>query len=315
MSTAALMLLAWATEVILGWPDWLYNRIRHPVVWIGKVISAGDRMLNRAGWAHGTRYVAGAFTTLLVILLTTCTALSLTLILPATWWGIGLEVLLAASLIASRSLYAHVLDVARPLVAGDLGNARRAVSMIVGRDPDLLDEAGIVRASLESLAENASDGVIAPIFWGAIFGLPGLAAYKAINTLDSMIGHRNEAYAAFGGFAARLDDLANFVPARLTALLIALAGLRLASLEVMLRDARHHRSPNAGWPEAAMAGALDVRLSGPRAYGNEEVQAAWLNPEAPDPKVDDMRLGLALYVRAMALGAGLLGLAAWGTMR
>jgi adenosylcobinamide-phosphate synthase len=183
--------------------------------------------------------------------------------------------------------------------------------MIVGRDPARLDEAGVARAALESLSENASDGVVAPLFWGAVAGLPGIAAYKAINTMDSMIGHRNDRYEDFGKVAARLDDLVNLIPARLTGLAIALvSGRPRAALRVMARDARRHRSPNAGWPEAAMAGALGIRLSGPRVYGDRVADEPWLNCGAPDPAPNDLSRGLALYVRAMVLcGAGLIGLA------
>ncbi|MEM8634986.1 MAG: adenosylcobinamide-phosphate synthase CbiB [Pseudomonadota bacterium] len=313
MSAATLMLLAWAIEAAFGWPEWLYKRIRHPVVWIGALISSCDATLNRTRWSHYVRYLAGVITTLLVIIIVTGIAVFISARLPANWWGMAIEASIASSLIASRSLYTHVAAVARPLASGDIDSARKAVSMIVGRDPNQLDEAGIARASLESLAENASDGVVASLFWGAIFGLPGLAAYKAINTLDSMIGHRNNQYAAFGGFAARLDDVANIIPARLTGLLIAVAGLNYASFKIMLRDARHHRSPNAGWPEAAMAGALTVRLSGPRSYGDAVTEQPWLNRDAPDPRVKDMRRGLTLYIRAMFLGAGLLSFIAWGS--
>ncbi len=183
--------------------------------------------------------------------------------------------------------------------------------MIVGRDPARLDAQGVARAALESLSENASDGVVAPLFWGTIAGPPWIVAYKAITMMDSMIGHRTARYEDFGKVAARLDDLVNLVPARLTGQMIALASGRPgASLRSMLRDARRHRSPNAGWPEAAMAGALGVRLSGPRIYDGRVAEEPWLNAGAPDPAPADLARGLALYVRAMALcGAGLLALA------
>ncbi|MEL6472532.1 MAG: adenosylcobinamide-phosphate synthase CbiB [Pseudomonadota bacterium] len=311
MSAAALMLLAWAVEVSLSWPDWLYRRIRHPVVWMGILIRAMDQSLNREVWPHSARYFAGAATTLLAVTVTTAIAVGVALALPDTWWGIGFEAAVASSLIASRSLHAHVAAVARPLSAGDLAGARSAVAMIVGRDPHQLDGAGVARAGLESLAENASDGVVAPLFWGAIFGLPGLVAYKTINTLDSMIGHRNDRHAAFGGFAARLDDVANLVPARLTGLLIAVASLKTRAFIAVVRDARRHRSPNAGWPEAAMAGGLGVRLSGPRTYGSKISKEPWLNGDAPDPTGDDVHAGLVLYKRAMALAALVLIVLAW----
>jgi adenosylcobinamide-phosphate synthase len=183
--------------------------------------------------------------------------------------------------------------------------------MIVGRDPSQLDAAGIARAATESLAENTSDGIVAPLFWGAIFGLPGIAAYKAINTLDSMIGHRTPRYEAFGWAAARIDDVANLIPARLTGLLFAIVSVRpCIALATMWRDAGQHRSPNAGWPEAAMAGALDIRLSGPRIYEGRLSQEPWLNGEAADPTAADLNRALALYRRAMLLLAAGLALLA-----
>jgi adenosylcobinamide-phosphate synthase len=209
--------------------------------------------------------------------------------------------------VALRSLHDHVAAVARPLELGELEAARSAVSRIVGRDPASLDEAGIARASIESLAENTSDGVIAPLLWGAIFGLPGIVGYKTINTLDSMIGHRTPRHEAFGWAAARIDDVANFIPARLTGLLFALLSTRpTVALSCMMSDARRHRSINAGWPEAAMAGALGVQLSGPRIYHRKLTDEPWLNASARDPLAADIGQGLKLYGRAMLLTAAAL---------
>lgn len=309
MTFPALMLAAWAIETAIGWPRFLYQHIRHPVVWIGAGVTAMERILNAPRLSHAARYAAGVSATLLIIFAVTLIAWTISILLPPTWPGFFAEALIASSLIASRSLYAHVAAVAGRLNVNDLAAARLAVSKIVGRDPARLDEAGVARAALESLSENASDGVIAPLFWGALLGLPGIAAYKAINTLDSMIGHRNERYSAFGGFAARIDDVANFVPARLTGLLVVAASLRPRAFSIMIRDARRHRSLNAGWPEAAMAGALDVRLSGPRIYGDRVSDEPWLNAGARDPDAKDLQSGLFLYIKAMALGAALLGIA------
>lgn len=303
VTAAMLMLTAWAVEAVFGWPDWLYRRVRHPVVWFGVLVGALERLLNRQAWPHWSRYLLGAVSSLLAITLVAGLALMVAQALSDSWAGFAVQALIASSLLASRSLYQHVASVAVPLLAGDLSAARKAVSLIVGRDPSQLDEAGIARASLESLAENASDGVIAPLFWGAFFGLPGIAAYKAINTLDSIIGHRNERYAAFGGFAARLDDAANIFPARLTGFLIAVASASLKALKIMVRDARKHRSPNAGWPEAAMAGALGVRLSGPRIYGDRRSEEPWLNRAARDPRSTDIRRALRLYILALFVAA------------
>jgi adenosylcobinamide-phosphate synthase len=309
MSFAATMALALAIDAALGWPARLYARIGHPVTWMGALIAAVERRWNRGGPAR--RRTAGVLCVLVVTGAAALPAAAAQALLPGGAWGVILGAVLAWPLIAARSLHDHVSAVARPLAAGDLAGARTAVSMIVGRDPARLDEAGVARAALESLSENASDGVVAPLFWGAVAGLPGIAAYKAINTMDSMIGHRNDRYEDFGKAAARLDDLVNLIPARLTGLAIALAGGRpVEALRVMARDARRHRSPNAGWPEAAMGGALGIRLSGPRVYGDRVAEEPWLNAGAPDPSPADLARGLALYVRAMILcGAGLLALA------
>ncbi len=310
MSFALMMALAMAIDAGMGWPARVYARIGHPVTWLGALIAALE-----AGWNRGARRrLAGTLVSLAVIAAALLPALAVQSLLPAGVWGVVLGGVLAWPLVAGRALHEHVAAVARPLADGDLDGARNAVAMIVGRDPAQLDGAAVGRAALESLAENASDGVVAPLFWGVIGGLPGIAAYKAVNTLDSMIGHRNARYEEFGAFAARLDDLLNLVPARLTGLLIALVSFRpRTALQVMRRDARAHRSPNAGWPEAALAGALGIRLSGPRIYADRVAQEPWLNADAPDPASQDLARGLALYLRAMTLfGAALvvLGLAA-----
>jgi adenosylcobinamide-phosphate synthase len=309
--SAAAMALAMLIDAAIGWPAWLYARIGHPVTWIGAAISWCDRRFNREGDPPARRAQAGMLSALAVILAATLPALGIALLLPSGFIGMLVTGLIAWPLIATRSMHDHVTAVATPLSAGDLDSARAAVAMIVGRDPALLDAPGVTRAAIESLAENTSDGIVAPIFWGVLLGLPGIVAYKTINTLDSMIGHRNARYTDFGRFAAKLDDGVNWVPARLTGALFALTSRHsVSALAVMRRDARHHRSPNAGWPEAAMAGALGVRLSGPRSYGSGIRDEPWLNSGAPDPQPRDLEAGLALYRRAMiALGALLLATA------
>ncbi len=311
MIWAGAMLAALAVDAALGWPDRLYRRIGHPVTWIGALIGWLDARLNHDGAGDARRRAAGVLTAALVIGVAAAIGAAVQAALPDGLAGLALAGVLAWPLIALRSLREHVAAVERPLSAGDLAGARGAVAMIVGRDPARLDEAGVARAAMESLAENTSDGVVAPVFWGALFGLPGIAAYKAINTLDSMIGHRTPRHQAFGWASARIDDVANLAPARLTGLLFAAVSARpAAALACMARDARRHRSPNAGWPEAAMAGALGVRLSGPRVYADRVADEPWLNAAARDPDAADLARGLALYGRAMALMAGLLALLA-----
>jgi adenosylcobinamide-phosphate synthase len=296
------MAVAMVVDALVGWPNSLLARIGHPVAWLGRLIAALDRQWNREKDAPSLRRAAGAAAALLVIALAVECAWILQRMIPAGLTGIVITGILAWPLVAFRSLYDHVAAVRDPLRAADVRGARKAVSLIVGRDPSKLDEAGIARAAIESLAENASDGIVAPIFWGALFGLPGIAGYKAINTLDSMIGHRSERHKFFGWAAARIDDVANFVPARLTGLLFAAlagSGQRPAATSCMRQDARRHRSINAGWPEAAMAGALGVRLCGPRFYDGELADEPWLNAAATDPAAADITRALELYVAAM----------------
>lgn len=293
---ASVALIALILDALIGWPAWLFSRIGHPVTWLGRLIATLDRSMNRGGW----RRTKGGVAVALVVAAAVLPAVILQAAL-GPWAAV-----LAWPLVAARSLDEHLRAVVRPLVAGDIVGARKAVAMIVGRDVSTADEAAVSRAALESLAENASDGVIAPLFWAAVAGLPGIAAYKAINTLDSMIGHRTPQHEAFGNVAARLDDAVNLIPARLTGLLIAAAGWSRAAIACAWQDAPGHRSPNAGWPEGAMAGALGVRLSGPRTYGDRISPEPWLNAPAPDPTAQDLRAGITLYRRAVAICAAVL---------
>lgn len=300
-------LVALALDALIGWPDAVFRRIGHPVTWLGRLIDVLDRRCNRGR----KRVLRGTLASVTAIAAATLPAFGLTALLDPLHVGalhVGPILLgvLAWPLVAGRSLHDHVLAVAQPLAQGDIPAARAAAAMIVGRDLDDRPEP-IARAALESLSENASDGVIAPLFWAAVGGLPGIAAYKAINTLDSMIGHLNARHGEFGRFAARLDDLVNLPASRLTGVLIAAAAQSANALRVIRRDAARHRSPNAGWPEGAMAGALGVRLSGPRSYGGVVSDEPWLNGAAPDPGPQDLLRGLALYQRAVLGMAVLLG--------
>jgi adenosylcobinamide-phosphate synthase len=309
---AGAMAVAMAVDALLGWPSPLFARIGHPVTWLGGLIAAVDAAGNRPSDPPALRRAAGVAGALVVIALAAALGWVLQSALALGGIQVVLVGILAWPLVALRSLHDHVAAVAKPLQAGDIAGARAAVSRIVGRDPAALDEAGIARAAIESLAENASDGIVAPVFWGALFGLPGIVGYKAINTLDSMIGHRTERHEAFGWAAARIDDIANFIPARLTGFLfVLLAPRRPEALSCMTRDARRHRSPNAGWPEAAMAGALGVRLSGPRIYQGSITNEPWLNEGARDPLPADIVHGLTIYRHAMLLLAGVLAILAF----
>ncbi len=298
---------ALACDALIGDPDGIWRRLAHPVVVIGELIGLLDRTLNRETRSPEQRKLAGVGATIVLVATAAIVGFFLEMMLRAVPGGNVALGLIASVLIAQRSLYQHVDRVRSAFAEGGLAAARGAVSMIVGRDPDRLDEAGVCRAAIESCAENFSDGVVAPVFWLALLGLPGLIAYKTINTADSMIGHRSERFEAFGWAAARLDDWVNLVPARLTGLLLAivapLAGGSIAvSLQVMRRDAPTHRSPNAGWPESAMAGALGLALAGPRHYAEGMVDDPFLNAQArQEATPKDIGRALDLYFAACVL--------------
>ena len=296
-----LLLPALILDWLVGDPDWLWRRAPHPVAILGALIGALDRWLNRPALAQGVRAALGIVTIVVVAGIAALVGFAIEAALLAIPFGWFVVVVLAAILFAGRSLYDHVSAVADAFIYEDIEAARIAVSRIVGRDPASLDEARICRAAIESTAENFSDGVVAPAFWFALFGLPGLFAYKAINTADSMIGHLTEHHRAFGWAAARLDDLVNIPASRLAGFLIALAapiagGSIGAALRVMARDAGKHRSPNAGWPEAAMAAALGLALAGPRRYGGIIVGDPFLNESGRlAARPDDIRNALRVY--------------------
>jgi adenosylcobinamide-phosphate synthase len=308
-------LIALVVEAILGYPDVLFRLIRHPVVWIGALLGVLDRGLNDPALSAGHRRLRGVLS-LLFLLGVVFGAVLLVQLVAMIWLGRWLGVLVLAvagsSLLAQRSLHDHVAAVAAGLETGGLTAGRAAVSRIVGRNPERLDEAGVVRAAIESLAENFSDGVVAPAFWGAMLGLPGMAAYKAANTADSMIGHRTPRHQAFGWAAARFDDVVNLPASRLSALFILVAARLLradwrAGARAVRRDAGQHRSPNAGWPEAAMAGALGLRLAGPRVYGEIMVQDGWMGDGRAEATVADLRRALAIVRAACAVQMAVVG--------
>jgi adenosylcobinamide-phosphate synthase len=312
--SVALALLAMLFELCLGYPQRLTAAIGHPVTWIGGLIGALDRALNReppsfppprAGEGRvGVRRAAGFVALLVVLAIVGSIAFVIEHALLHLPFGIFVVALIASTLIAQRSLYRHVADVAAALEIGDLALSRAAVSHIVGRDTEALDKAGVARAAIESLAENFSDAVVAPVLWLAVAGLPGAALYKAINTADSMIGHRTARHQAFGWAAAKLDDLVNLPASRLAALLLIGAaamktpGAATEAWRSVWFDAPRHRSPNAGYPEAAMAGALGLSLAGPRVYGGVRIDDATMGGGRWDADAADIRRALALYRRA-----------------
>jgi adenosylcobinamide-phosphate synthase len=306
-TTLLVLVAALCIEAAFGYPQQVYRIMGHPVTWIGSLIGKLDRELNRNDETDAERKQSGVLALAFIVAVPASIAWFIEDGLASTLTGQLIIALIASTLFASRSLYDHVRDVASALETGGLEAARTAVGRIVGRNPQTLDEHGVARAAIESLAENASDGVTAPVFWFAVLGLPGLVAYKAINTADSMIGHRTPRHEAFGWAAARLDDLANLPASRLTGLLFAVAawfvpnGSTENAMRAMRRDARHHRSPNAGWPESAMAGALDLKLNGPKTYGTTRVEDAYMGDGRREVTADDIYQALRLASTAWAI--------------
>ncbi|NIJ18076.1 adenosylcobinamide-phosphate synthase CbiB [Sphingobium vermicomposti] len=301
----AVALAALTLDAALGWPSRLHARIGHPVGGFARIIAKCERRWNRPGLRDGARRIGGVATLLVLLTVAIGCGWAVEWLIQRTmgswaWVGVALA---AWPALAQRSLYDHVLPVARALEAGKLDDARRAVACIVGRDTASLDEAGVSRAAVESLAESFCDGVVAPLFWLLLGGLPGIWAYKAANTADSLIGHREKPYGPFGWAAARFDDLLNLAPARLSGFLVCVAGGR--GWRVMWRDHKRHASPNAGWPEAAMAGALRVRLGGPIRYDGVLHDKPWIGGSHRDVTPADLRRAMRIFLRACALLWGL----------
>ncbi|RED51220.1 adenosylcobinamide-phosphate synthase CbiB [Aestuariispira insulae] len=302
--TPAMLALALILDWVIGDMRWFHKIVPHPVVLIGNLIKVLEKKLNRESRSGNARIVRGLLVTMFVVGLSgLCGGLihyGLAM-LPYGWLA---EIFLIATLLAGRSLFTHVGAVAKGLATGGLKGGREAVSHIVGRDPNSLDEYGVARSAIESLAENYADGVVAPAFWYLVFGLPGILGYKAVNTLDSMIGYRNKRYKDFGMAAAKLDDVANWIPARLSGLILTVGAFAapkanpFRAIKIIVGFAGKHASPNAGWPEGAMAGALDFALGGPRKYPGGISEAAWIGSGRARLKDKDIRSAQWLYAAA-----------------
>jgi adenosylcobinamide-phosphate synthase len=311
VAPALLLLLALALDAVAGDFRPVFRLVPHPVALVGRLIAVLDRKLNRADRSEVTRRLRGLLVALSIAALAFAAGWIVHRVAAGYAAGWIVELLLVAILVAQRSLRDHVAAVDRALESDGLAAGRRAVAHIVGRDPESLDEYAVRRAAVESLFENFADGVVAPVFWYALLGLPGLCALKAINTLDSMIGHRSERYRAFGEAAARLDTAVMLIPARLAGAIVALAaasvpgGNPFAGLRMMWRDAAKHRSMNAGWPEAAAAGALGLALAGPRRYGATMVDDPWIGDGRARLTHDDVARALRLFAIACLLHAAL----------
>ncbi|MEK9660146.1 MAG: adenosylcobinamide-phosphate synthase CbiB [Alphaproteobacteria bacterium] len=318
LSLPGLLLAALLIDALVGDPKWLFRALPHPVALAGSLIGWFDRRLNRESRSESSRALRGLIVTVLVVALAAMIGWAIAT-LSAVWrHGWIVELVFVVLLVAQRSLFDHALAVAVALATGGVGGGRAAVAHIVGRDPEGLDAHGVARAAIESLAENFADGVVAPAFWYLLLGPVGIAAYKAANTLDSMIGHRTPRHGAFGRAAARLDDALNWLPARIAGAMIVIAalftpgGTPTRAFRVMARDGGKHRSPNAGWPEAAMAGALSVALSGPRSYAGLAASEPWLGEEY-SARIGPVEIRRALYLFAVAclVNAAVVAAIAW----
>jgi adenosylcobinamide-phosphate synthase len=315
----ATVICALLIDAGFGYPASLLDRVKHPVMWLGALLERIENRLNDPSMPEAERRLNGWIALGLLIAATVLPALALQYTALQLPGPIALVILacLGSTLVAQRSLYEHVIAVADALDAGGLEAGREAVAKIVGRDPRALDEAGVARSAIESLAENFADGVVAPSFWGVLFGLPGMVAYKAINTADSMIGHRTPRHEAFGYAAAKVDDVVNLPASRLSAFFIALAAVFHddanfnRAVETVRKDADNHRSPNAGWPEAAMAGALNLKLSGPRSYHGALTDDDWIGEGRSEATSADIRRALALFKTACTVQIAALGVLAF----
>jgi len=315
----AILIISFGIEAVLAYPAPVFRAIGHPVSWIGALIAALDSTLNRPNASFAVRRAAGVATVLLLVAGSLGVGFVLeTLARTIPYLGFAVAIVVVAALLATGNLDQHVRAVAAAIRADGLTGGRRSIANIVGRDPETLDEAAICRAAIESLAENASDGVTAPALWFLAGGLPGMIAYKAINTADSMIGHMSEHHRAFGWAAARLDDIVNLPASRLTGLMFIAAATMVpgasasSAWRAYRRDARLHRSPNAGWPEAAMAGALGLRLAGPRSYGGVVVDDHWMGDGRAEATAGDIDRALTIY--RVAFAGALLLVAALGLL-
>lgn len=306
---SGIILLSLVIDAVVGDPRWVYRYVAHPVVWIGRMIEYCDRWWNRETFTVQTRYGLGCMMVLGIVTIVFFCAYFFEYVIGYIFgYGIIYVVIVGVVMsifMAQRSLYEHVLGVVGELECGDMVGARRRLGMIVGRNTEDLDREGIVRATIESCTENFCDGVVGPVFWCFLGGLPGLVVYKAVSTCDSMVGYRNVRYRGFGWASARLDDVLNWIPARISAILLFLSMYRTDrdySWRDIVRDASRHVSPNAGWSEATAAYVLGLALGGPRYYGTECVVLSWMNGRGEKKaKPRDIYRTLRMMIRSIGI--------------
>ena len=292
-----ILLIALTLDIIIGWPEKVYTKIGHPVSWIGKVISYFERSLNQRKYSGGLLKLFGTLTFFLTVLPITLVSFLIDQILINYPYGFFMQAILIWPFLATKSLYTHVKDVADTLNKKDLNASREALSKIVGRDLKNSDENTICGGAIESLSENTSDGIVAPLFWAFFFGLPGIVFYKTINTLDSMIGYRNDKFLNFGWFSAKVDDLVNWVPARLSSILFCFLTLNpIKTFLFSLKNAKASTSPNAGWPQATFAYILGVSLLGPKRSKGVLIEQPTINIGQPLPNKETLSTALKYYI-------------------
>ena len=302
MNIALIIFFSVCIDIFFGWPKVVINSIGHPIIWVGKLINFFDLLLNKDSFKPFFRYFFGILTLLITTTFCIFLAVSIVKYTDQYRYDFVFLIILIWPFIAINSMYSHIKDIIDDLEKGHIKAARFSTSKIVSRDTKSLSEKELIRASLESLSENTSDGIIAPIFWALLFGLPGIVAYKVVNTLDSMIGYKNHKYNYFGWASAKLDDLINYFPARITSIIFLIFSKNiLSNFKNLLIDAPRHKSPNAGWPEAAFAYTINVRLSGPRKYDGITYNEQWVNEYGLEPKLIHLKQSLILFKKVIIL--------------
>ncbi len=302
MDNYFLLLTALILEIYLDWPQVFYKYLKHPIIWIGSIIKIFDNLLNKDSYSFNLKKSFGFLTVLITIFLGLIFYELVSKFFENFFLAEIFYIFIIWSFMCTKSLYSHIKEIENNLNDNNLLKAKKSLSKVVGRDTKYLSKNDIIRASLESLSESTSDGIVAPIFWYFIFGIPGLIIFKIVSTLDSMIGYKSKKYQAFGYASAKLDDILNFIPSRLTGLIfVILSSKPKYTFSIMINNANKLSSPNAGWPESAFSGALSIRLGGPKTYSNHSNSDKWLNEECKDPTLKDFQEGLKLYKKTIFL--------------